>query len=385
VLKISVVIPTFNSAQYIGAAIESVLAQSIRIHEVCVVDDGSTDHTQQVLAQFGKRIRLFTQHNQGPAAARNRALDEVTGELIIFLDADDSLDSNAAQALTAGYQRALQSKKNVGVVYGDYWLADAAHRYRRRISVARISRGQLIVDPCVIPSGMLISRDCVGTVGKFDPTLNTVEDWDYCLRIAVAGFEFVKIADITCVHLEHAASLSKHEERATAQRLKLLNRWAACSILSDTERGRISREIARTLLRRVRQQIYTHQLDSAEASLAAAIDLDGSLLGDPFLIAYCAVYVGPFYRETMSLPEVVAGIDLAAQTITAVRRRQGKPARSLSAERNLAMSIELLLRHRYIAATIRALGTGVLYPRAVLGSLQTAHHEWTRVRSIRSH
>src|ERR1022692_1130349 len=96
---VSVVIPTFNAAQYIGLAVESVLAQSVKIHEICVVDDGSTDQTQQVLEKFGKRIRSFKQDNQGPSAARNRALDEVTGDVIIFLDADDTLDRNAARAL----------------------------------------------------------------------------------------------------------------------------------------------------------------------------------------------------------------------------------------------------------------------------------------------
>src|ERR1039457_3515675 len=176
----------------------------------------------------------------------------------------------------------------------------------------RVSRDRLIVEPCVIPSGMLVGRDCVAAVGRFDPSLNSVEDWDYCLRIACAGFEFVKIPDITCAHCEHGASLSKHEERANAQRLKLLNRWAADPKISDAECARIRREVARTLLRRARQQIYSRQWDSVEASLAAALSEDVSLLGDPFLISYCTIYVGPFFRETMSLADVEAGIELAA-------------------------------------------------------------------------
>jgi glycosyltransferase involved in cell wall biosynthesis len=382
---VSVIIPTFNAAQYVGLAIESVLAQGVNIHEICVIDDGSTDHTQQVLEKFGGRIRSFKQDNQGPAAARNSALDEVTGDVIIFLDADDTLDRNAALALTTAYERAIQLGKNVGAVYGDYWLVDAAQRYRRRISVGWVSRDQLIVDPCVIPSGMLVSRDCVAAVGKFDPTLNTVEDWDYCLRIACAGFEFVKIPEITCVHLEHGESLSKHEERAIAQRLKLLNRWAGDVRMCATERARIRRELARTLLRRVRQQIYSHQGESVDASLVAALSEDVSLLRDPFLISYCSLYVAPFFRETISLADIEAGVELAAKTLAAVLHRQGKSARCLSAGRKLAITIELRLRNRYIAAAIHAFVICLFHPRAVLNAVRTARYEWARTRYVRSH
>ena len=72
---------------------------------------GSTDHTQQVFEKFGRRIRSFRQGNQG-AAARNRALDEAKGDLIIFLDADDTLDGDAVAALIAGYDRAIRLEKN---------------------------------------------------------------------------------------------------------------------------------------------------------------------------------------------------------------------------------------------------------------------------------
>jgi glycosyltransferase involved in cell wall biosynthesis len=382
---ISVIIPTFNAAQHIGSAIGSVLAQSVKIHEICVVDDGSTDHTQRVLERFAGRIRSFRQDNQGPAAARNRALEEVTGDVIIFLDADDTLDRNAAAALTAGYERAIQLGKKAGVVYGDYWLVDAARRYTRRISGGRVSRDQLIVDPCVIPSGMLVSRDCVAAVGKFDPTLNIGEDWEYCLRIACAGFEFVKIPEITCVHREHGGSLSKHEERAIAQSLKLLKRWESDARMSDNERARIRREVARTLLRRVRQQIYSRQWDSVHASLAAALNEDPALLGDPFLISYCTIYVGPFLRESISFANVNEGVALIAEKVATVCRRLGTSTRCVSAGRKVAITIELFLRHRYIAAAIDALIIGLFHPWAVLSAVRTAHYEWARTRPVRSH
>ena len=93
---ISVVIPTFNRARQVQAALKSVLAQTYPEFEAIVVDDGSTDGTGEALQQLispqggnGKQIRYFFQPNQGQSAARNKGIDEARGEWIAFLDSDD--------------------------------------------------------------------------------------------------------------------------------------------------------------------------------------------------------------------------------------------------------------------------------------------------------
>ncbi len=86
---ISVVIPTYNRARRVRRAIDSALAQTCRNFEVIVVDDGSQDETQSVLAHYGRRIRVIRQANKGPAAARNLGIREANHELIAFLDSDD--------------------------------------------------------------------------------------------------------------------------------------------------------------------------------------------------------------------------------------------------------------------------------------------------------
>lgn len=102
---ISVIIPVYNGAQCLGKCIQSVLNQTYRDYEVIVVDDGSTDGTYDICRQFTEkdnRIRLFHQMNAGVSAARNRALAEVRGEYIVFVDADDTLPVTALQALMNG-------------------------------------------------------------------------------------------------------------------------------------------------------------------------------------------------------------------------------------------------------------------------------------------
>ena len=90
-LRVSVVIPAYNGAQFIGNALESVLSQSLPADEIIVVNDGSEDATAEVLQAYAHQIQIIEQPNLGVAAARNRGLAAAQGELIAFLDQDDLL------------------------------------------------------------------------------------------------------------------------------------------------------------------------------------------------------------------------------------------------------------------------------------------------------
>ncbi|HPI71773.1 MAG TPA: glycosyltransferase family 2 protein [bacterium] len=86
---VSVVIPTFNRADLLPAAIDSVLGQTYERLEILVVDDGSTDHTMEVLRPYADRIRVIAGEHRGPSAARNLGMRAATGEYLCFLDSDD--------------------------------------------------------------------------------------------------------------------------------------------------------------------------------------------------------------------------------------------------------------------------------------------------------
>ena len=86
---VSVVVPTYNRAELIQEAIESVLRQTTPVHEIIVVDDGSTDSTCELVRSYGDRVVLLRHDRRGPAAARNRGLARATGDWIAFLDSDD--------------------------------------------------------------------------------------------------------------------------------------------------------------------------------------------------------------------------------------------------------------------------------------------------------
>jgi glycosyltransferase involved in cell wall biosynthesis len=123
----SVVIPAYNTADTLGEAIDSVLAQTRQDFEIIVVDDGSSDDTAAVAEGFGdRRIRVYRQENAGPSAARNRGIAEALGEYVSSLDSDDLWLPD----YLAEMGRALEENPRADFAYTHAWILDAAGRFR---------------------------------------------------------------------------------------------------------------------------------------------------------------------------------------------------------------------------------------------------------------
>lgn len=99
-MKISIVIPSYNQAQYLNAAISSALDQTVRAYEIIVVDDGSTDDSLKVAMSYNRYIKVISQVNKGLSSARNTGIMNATGGYILPLDADDMLLENAIERIT---------------------------------------------------------------------------------------------------------------------------------------------------------------------------------------------------------------------------------------------------------------------------------------------
>ena len=100
----SVIIPTYNRADLVKQAVDSVLRQTVSDYEIIVVDDGSTDHTRQVLESVTPPVRYLFQKNRGFAAARNRGIAESRGEYLAFLDSDDLFEPRLLEAVLATFE-----------------------------------------------------------------------------------------------------------------------------------------------------------------------------------------------------------------------------------------------------------------------------------------
>jgi glycosyltransferase involved in cell wall biosynthesis len=182
---VSVVLITYNCAQYVGRAIESVLAQTWRRLELIVVDDGSTDTTAEIVARFDdSRIQYVRQDNAGIASARNHGIRRARGELLSFLDCDDWW---LPQKLERQVARVI-ADPSVGLVYSLTIRVVPSGQVSDRFS--RIVEGRildrLLMGNCIAgsASSALLTRVAVNEAGWFDESLRVAEDWDYWIRVA---------------------------------------------------------------------------------------------------------------------------------------------------------------------------------------------------------
>jgi glycosyltransferase involved in cell wall biosynthesis len=181
--QVSVIIPTYNRGWIIKEAIDSVLAQDYTKFELIVVDDGSTDHTSDVLDSYGKDIKVISQKNKGVSAARNRGIAEASGKFIAFLDSDDLWLS---QKLSVQIEFFNQTPDALICQTEEVWIRNGLRvnpKKRHKKPSGMIFKPSL--ELCLVsPSAVMIQRSLFDRVGKFDETLPACEDYDLWLRIS---------------------------------------------------------------------------------------------------------------------------------------------------------------------------------------------------------
>ena len=185
--KVSVVIPTYNYADFIAEAVESVLAQTFPIFEIIVVDDGSTDNTAEVIKQFGDKVRYIKQKNSGVCAARNNGVKNASGDFIAFLDADDDWLPEKIEKQIAKFDEDAE----IGLVHCGMREFDTETGETLRLHIEGeegwVADDLLLFEkPVVIGCGgsILVSRQAFEEVSGFDINLKVGEDWDFCYRLA---------------------------------------------------------------------------------------------------------------------------------------------------------------------------------------------------------
>lgn len=218
---VSVIIPNFNHAQYLGDAIRSVLDQSYANVEVIVVDDGSTDQSRAVAAQFGDRILYLYQTNRGLSAARNTGIQAARGEYIGLLDADDLYEPHFVSSMLV----ALQSDPAADGVFCGYQFVDQQNKALPQVEARPVPTEQLyetLLDGnFFVPESILVHRQCYTSAGAFDETLRACEDWDMWLRISRQH----KIIGTNLVLTRHrvlAGSMSSDPTRMIQNRMAVL-------------------------------------------------------------------------------------------------------------------------------------------------------------------
>ena len=208
---VSVIIPVFNGERFLREAVESVLAQKYSPVEIIIVDDGSTDGTATVARSFPETVRYLHQTNHGPAAARNRGIEQAQGNLIAFADADDLWPSHKLE-LQLPY---LIRDSKIDIVLG-------------RIQQVLLSETQAkeIGDPAfsVNLGSAVIRRSCFERVGLFDETMRYSEDVDWFMRAREGAAAIMTIDAVTLFYRQHEQNMTRGKSTSELNVLKALKK-----------------------------------------------------------------------------------------------------------------------------------------------------------------
>ncbi len=219
---VTVIVPSYNYAAYLAETLDRLRAQTWSHWECLVVDDGSTDHTREVVAACARqdsRFRYLHQPHAGPSTARNQGLRQAQGAFVQFLDADDALADRKFENQLAIFQ----SNPDADIVFSRVEFFGEVDAQARELCSSRLLAESksaleclhlLVRQNVLVINVPLIRRTLIDKVGLLDETLQTVEDWDYWLRCALAGARFVFDGDATScalVRLHHQSHSTKKE------------------------------------------------------------------------------------------------------------------------------------------------------------------------------
>jgi len=212
---VSVVIPAYNSADYISETINSVLAQTFCDYEIVLVNDGSPDTPQleQALAPYLDRIRYIKQENRGPSGARNAGILEARGKYVAFLDSDDLWLPRHLEIQL----RSLEQDPSLSLVYADGILtvegAPVRRCFQNSPQTGSVTFESLVGENCsVVTSAVVGTREAFLQAGLFDERFNRCEDFDLWARIAHCGLRIDYSREIQIVHCVAPDGLSSDAE-----------------------------------------------------------------------------------------------------------------------------------------------------------------------------
>ncbi len=223
-MKVSVIIPCCNSAAFLGACMDSVLAQTMQDFEAILIDDGSQDDTLAIAQAYAKRdarVQVLSQENAGVAAARNLGLDHAQGEWIAFVDSDDLLPGDALETMLSGAQDGVdmvvcahetfdESGNRETVIPQTRWM-DRRGEAQRRAAALRLIEGDSVLNImcCKLHRRALIEREGL----RLRAGVKIAEDALFNLEAVLCGRGIAYVNRVAYRYRTHSAS-AMHKQTA---------------------------------------------------------------------------------------------------------------------------------------------------------------------------
>ncbi|XPM55470.2 MAG: glycosyltransferase family 2 protein [Leptolyngbya sp. IPPAS B-1204] len=221
---ISVVIPAYNAEQTILETLASVQNQTFSDIEIIVINDGSTDRTLELVQSVNdSRIKIFSDQNGGLPVARNRGISYAIGELITFIDADDLWTPDKLELQL----KVLQQHPEASVAYSWSCLigqeGSLLARYHPIYFQGDVYHQLLLNNFIANGSNILVYKEAAESIGGFDSTLKSVEDWDFYLRLA-AKYQFVVVPEWQILYRQSPNAMTSKVEVMEAEALKVIEK-----------------------------------------------------------------------------------------------------------------------------------------------------------------
>jgi glycosyltransferase involved in cell wall biosynthesis len=237
---VSVIIPAYNVAEFIGEALDSVLAQTYTDFEVIVINDGSPDtpKLERALAPYLSRIVYIKQENRGVSAARNAGITAARGPLIAFLDGDDVWLPNYLEVQV----KRIQADPTIDVLYPNVLMFGEASEAGEEFMTLCPSNGEvtferLLRQECNVSNCSIARKEALVRAGMFDETLRSVEDFDLWLRVVKGGGRIAYHRDVLARYRRRSGSLTADPIWLSEHVIEVLEKVRQRTDLTPSERA----------------------------------------------------------------------------------------------------------------------------------------------------
>lgn len=239
---VSVIVPAYNVTEFIGEAIESVLAQTFTDYEIIVVNDGSpdTEALERALAPHMSRIVYIKQENRGVSAARNTGIKAARGSLLAFLDADDLWLPNYLKVQVAR----IQADPTIDVLYPNVMMFGGKSQDGEEFmtlcpSTGEVTFERLIAQECNVSNCSIARRETIIRAGLFDESLRSTEDFDLWLRVIKHGGRIAYHRDVLARYRRRSGSLTADPISLSRHIIRVLDKIKQTMQLTPSEEASV--------------------------------------------------------------------------------------------------------------------------------------------------
>jgi glycosyltransferase involved in cell wall biosynthesis len=239
---VSIIVPAYDVTDFIGDALNSVLAQTFTDYEIIVVNDGSPDSEalERALAPYMSRIRYIKQENRGVSGARNTGITAARGSLLAFLDGDDTWLPNYLEVQVAR----IQADRSIDVLYPNVLLfggsTDGGEEFMTACpSTGEVTFERLLLQKCNVSNCSIARRETIVRAGLFDESLRSVEDFDLWLRVIKQGGRIAYHRDVLARYRRRPGSLTADPIWLSRHILQVLDKVKSTMELTTSERAAV--------------------------------------------------------------------------------------------------------------------------------------------------